>query len=215
MVLARALYNWGLGHARDRARYRKLVVLVEVRGNTIARCWGLRVGGLLVYWWNSVCSSQGWEYIATRFRAIRGFSAYREADWDRGVRIEGWIHELREWKRKTQQQEAELADTRLQARVWFFVARLGLWRNKVGSTGVWGQAERDAEKAVQAMVQKMDADQAETKWQAQVRARVQGLGQAICCMQQAAQAWGVGREAELQRQEEAYFIEQQQERNTV
>ena len=45
-VLARALYNWGLGHERDRAQYRKLVVLAGVRGDILAR-W---VGGLLVYW---------------------------------------------------------------------------------------------------------------------------------------------------------------------
>ena len=35
--LARALYNWGLRHARDRARYSKLVVLVGVRSDIIAR----------------------------------------------------------------------------------------------------------------------------------------------------------------------------------
>ena len=40
--------------------------------------------------------NERWEYMARRFRAIRGFSAYREADGDRGVRIEGWIHKLRE-----------------------------------------------------------------------------------------------------------------------
>ena len=72
-VLARALYNWGLGHARDRARCRNLVVLVGVRSDMIARCWGLRVGCLLVYWWNSVCMNERWEFMARRFMAIQGF----------------------------------------------------------------------------------------------------------------------------------------------
>ena len=50
VVLARALYNWGLGHARDRARCRKLVVLVGVRGDMVARCREWHVGCLLEYW---------------------------------------------------------------------------------------------------------------------------------------------------------------------
>ena len=76
------------------------------------------------------------------------------ADGDRGVRIKGWIHELREWKMKNQQQE----DERLQATSgcwqWFFEARLGLWRNKGGFIGVLGDAERAAENAMQEMVPK-------------------------------------------------------------
>ena len=48
-VLARALYNWGLGHAQDRARYSKLVVLVEVWSDMIARGREHRVVRMLEY----------------------------------------------------------------------------------------------------------------------------------------------------------------------
>ena len=62
-------------------------------------------------------------------------------------------------------------------------------------------------------VQKWEAERAAAAWRRAVDARIQGLGHAIYCMQQAAQAWGVG--AELQGKEASCFIEQKQERSTV
>ena len=91
----------------------------------------------------------------------------------------------------------------------------------------WGFMEKveDAGKGMQDMLQTWDkiaqaaaeqfAEQAAAKWQAQIHARIQGLGHAIYCMKQAAQAWGVARAAEMQRPEATYFMKQKQERNTV
>ena len=183
-VLARALYNWGLGHARDRARCRKLVVLVEVRADILARCREWHVGCLLEYWWDSLCMNEGWQRLCRTFMASRGFIAYREPDGHRWARIRGWI-----WGLKVEKLERirEQADERLQILQWFSVARAGFWWNKNGFIGGVGNG-------TQARAQEWHAERAARKWKAKVHARIQGLGHAMGLITQAAQAAQAGEE---------------------
>ena len=66
VVLARALYSWGLGHAQDRAR----CIQVKVRGDTMVQCrTSFVMGSAIGQWhrnrvydraWVQVCSRYGW-----------------------------------------------------------------------------------------------------------------------------------------------------------
>ena len=146
--------------------------------------------------------------------ACRGFRGYWGADGGRWVM--GWIRELHEGKQEQDAEQAGEELAKLQAKMWLHVARARSSWNKLGKvdfTEEVGGAGDPMLAAVQHF--EWEVEQAAAAWRREVDARIQGLGHAICCMQQAAQAWGVGKGAELQRQEEAYFIEQKQERNTV
>ena len=153
--------------------------------------------------------NEDWQGLCRRFMACRGFRGYWGADEGRWVL--GWIRELRMGKRE---RDAERAFEKSDAKIWLAVVKARSWWSKLDKMALTEEA-RDAGYPMLAVVQQWRADKAAAAWRREVDARIQGLGHAICCMQQAAQAWGVGKGAELQRQEEAYFIAQKQERNTV
>ena len=50
-VLARALYNWGLGHAQDQSQYGQLVALGCVWCDIVVRCRESMVTGTVFDWW--------------------------------------------------------------------------------------------------------------------------------------------------------------------
>ena len=72
-ILDRALYSWGLGHARDRARYSKVVVLVGVWSGMMVQCRAsIAMGSVIDRWytnrdcdraWVHVCSKYEWYYM--------------------------------------------------------------------------------------------------------------------------------------------------------
>ena len=67
-VLDRALYNWGLGHARDRAWYRKVVVLVGVWGDMMVRCRAsIVMGSMIDRWYTNRDCDRAWVQVFSKY----------------------------------------------------------------------------------------------------------------------------------------------------
>ena len=115
-----------------------MVVLVGVRGDMAARCWGHRVGCLLKYWYDSVCSNKDWQGLCRRFMACRGFRGYWGADEGRWVL--GWIRELRMGKRE---RDAERTCEKSDAKIWLAVVKARSWWSKLDKMALTEEA-RDA-----------------------------------------------------------------------